>query len=164
MKKLQVSLLVLLIGLVLLPSTLLAQDGTPPPCCGPKPPTYGMAISNPTASDGSFTVSVDVLQSQGITRSQFVDRLSQALFPEKSADILVYSVTQTTSGQDARSQGFQMDSAAQGLIAMRQTLIYRLPRWTISSEELDKLDKVGLTDGQFSVTISFTKNMLLESN
>jgi hypothetical protein len=59
-------------------------------CC-PRGPTASDESDNAISFQGQFVMSDQMLQSQGITRAQYVDQLAAALFPNKPVDLVLPS-------------------------------------------------------------------------
>lgn len=141
MKKLEVCLAVLFVASILLPSTLLGQDTTPPKCCPNKSLSAGAFGGDACAPQfqGQFVVSDEMLQARGISRSQYVDRLSESLFPGAVVD-LVYP-----------SAGF----GDPYLMADQDNYLFRIPLYSVTAEELDGMNELGLADDMRYVSVLF---------
>src|SRR5437867_231357 len=101
--------------LMLLPGFASAQVDPPPPPCCPKGPS--MASEDETratpVSLSTFYASEGTLQTLGLTRSQFLARLSQGLFPGASVDVVVptsraVSVIDAVRGRAAAGEAGQV--------------------------------------------------------
>jgi len=158
MKKLEVCLIALLFALFFLTSTLMAQDTTPPRCCAKWVNSVGFLADDGGMPliQGEFAVSDTILALQGITRSQFVDRLSESLFPGKAVDVVLASI-QPIPGEEDNLIG-------QSLVDGQEIYFYRIPRYAIEAEDLDMLDKFGLTDGVAYVSVTFGNSVLQGTN
>jgi hypothetical protein len=173
MRMLRVSLLVVGLCLFVTPIVLVAQNGAnvdpPPPICCPRAPGLpGGEFVSPLVIQGQFTVSLGMLEAQGISRKQFVDRMSIALFPNKSADVVISTktmVSQTSlNGPDARLGRQNPDASGQGLIAIQETMFYRIPLYGLNDSDFDGMEQLGLTDGRIQITIKFVKGASLDTN
>jgi hypothetical protein len=157
MKTVWTFLLALFVFPVILPTTLLAQNDNPPKCCpqgGGSPGVQGEGKGMPTLQ-GQLLISDEMLQAQGSTRSQFLDRLALTIFPQRSVDLVV--VSKQVVPQSSLSGLTTTNS--QSLLGVEETLYYRTARLAVSNEDLDKFDQVGLTDGNFYVMISFRSKL-----
>ena len=83
MRILKVSLPLILVISFLLPVTLMAQAGGSKPSCCPK-----RSLESTPSIQGQFVMSDQMLRSQGITRSQYMNQLSTIVFPNKAVDIV----------------------------------------------------------------------------
>jgi len=158
MKKQEVCLIALVFALLLLPSTLMAQTTPPPRCCPIQGDSAGFLVEDgPLPSlKSEFVVSDAMLALQGITRSQFVDRLSESLFPGEAVDLVLSSIEPLLSGDKY--------FVGQSLVNGQEYYFYRIPRYALSSEQLDMLDQVGITDGVTYVEVTFVENVLTATN
>ena len=162
MKKLEVCPLALFLALLLPLSTLMAQETSPPDCCPNSTkmiaPPGGTAVS--PSPLGEFAVSDEMLELQGITRSQFLDRLSESLFPGQIVDLVLVEENLVVKPRfyDRAALG------RQNLMAVKEAYYYRVPLFAAESEDLDQLDKVGLTDGSVYVTIRFVNSTSPNAN
>jgi hypothetical protein len=171
MGMLRVSLLVFGLCILAAPIALMAQDGsgeTPPVCCPRSPELPGGDQINPVIIQGQFTISTGMLEAQGISRKQFVDRMSATFFPNKSADVVFSmktTVTQTSlDGANAGLGRQNLDTGRQGLIAIQQTLFYRIPLYGLNAADFEAVEQLGLTDGAIQFTIKFVRGASLNSN
>ncbi len=90
MRILKVSLPLFLVLTFLLPVTLMAQGGPRTPCCPLRGPESTVADMAPSIQ-AQFVMSDQMLRSQGITRSQYVNQLSTIVSPNKAMDIVLPS-------------------------------------------------------------------------
>lgn len=109
---------------------------------------------------GQLVFSEEMLQLQGITRSQLIDRLSENLFPNKAVDLILLSKHTVTQPNLAQLSGL----AGRSLIAVQETLFYRTPRYAITTEQLDKLNQLGLTDGTMYVMVKFAGSVSIDGD
>ncbi len=159
MKKLLVSLVIFGFLMLLAPISLLAQND-PPPCC-PRGP--GAAVQSQVVSlvaRGQLFVTTDMLQSQGITKREFVERLSTSMFAGKTVDLLV-SVKSTIS--QPKPGDLIGPSIWSSLVAVEETRTYRVPLNSLDAEQLEALDQFGLTDGVAQLTVKFVKSDAIKS-
>ena len=105
-----------------------------------------------------FFVSPTMLQLRGITRSQYIDQLSDSLFSGTQVTLGV-STTRTFSpaDRDVRPVIDTTTANEDALVAVEETRHYWLPRNRLNSEQLDKLDEVSITDGQVYIKIVFAE-------
>jgi hypothetical protein len=114
---------------------------------------------------GQLLVSSSLLQSQGITRQQFAERLSASLFPGRIVDVVLSSRSfvvrpaQSASGAGSANQNLEADGPS--LIAIQETAIYRVPLRGMAAESLDSIDQFGLSDGELQITIKFVNSASL---
>jgi hypothetical protein len=166
---LKVSLLVFGFCLLATPITLFAQDGggtiDPPPICCPQSPDFP---GGSLVIQGQFLVSTGMLDAQGITRKQFIDRLSATFFPDKPADVVLSTKTLVSqpslNGPNARLGRQNLDAGGQGLIAIQETLYYRIPLIGLNAADFEGVEQLGLTDGTIQITVRFVKGTSLGSN
>jgi hypothetical protein len=166
---LKVSLLVFGFCLLATPIALFAQDqhDPPPPCC-PRSPEFPGSQMSPVVIQGQFLVSTGMLEAQGITRKQFIDRLSATFFPDKPADVVLSTKTLVSqpslNGPDARLGRQNLDASGQGLFAIQQTMFYRIPLYGLNAADFDAVEQLGLTNGTILIMIEFVKGTSLGSN
>jgi hypothetical protein len=150
MKNPRVGLFLLLVAVsiaILIPCQAMAQDTNPPPCCDKEPPPGDSAVGAET--QGQVTMPDSVLLAMGLTRSQFLDRLAAALFPDKPIS-LIFSVTTTiTVSTDASAT----DTSP---VMVTVSYQYRISRSQMKAEEIDVLNQFVVTDGVTSIQIKFT--------
>jgi hypothetical protein len=152
MKKLVISLFALFVALTVLPSAVMAQTNPPPRCC----PTNRAAPEPPGAADdttmflGQVAVSDADLALQGFTRSQFIDRISETMFPGQTVDLVLSSADWALEPVDGAGDS----------VAVEEPYYFSVPRDAVASEDLDTVDQVILTDGSVYVAIIFTSGAL----
>jgi hypothetical protein len=168
MRMLKVSLLVFGFCLLTTPIALFAQEppkDPPPPCC-PRSPEFPQM--SPVVIQGQFLVSTGMLEAQGITRKQFVDRLSAAFFLDKPADVVLSTKTLVSqpslNGPNARLGRQNLDAGGRGLIAVEETAYYRIPLYGLNAADFEGMEQLGLTDGTIQIKIKFVKGASLGSN
>lgn len=157
MKKLEVFLFVVSIGLFLAPASMLAQNDPPPRCCPRSPGALVVQDSEESSLiQSEFIVSPTMLRVRGMTRSQYIDQVSNSLFAGTQVTLGVSAKRTLTLGDgDAPSAVDKTVANEEGLVAIRETRHYWLPRYRLNSEELDKLGEVSITDGQVYIKIVF---------
>ena len=99
MRMLKVSLPLFLVLSFLLPVALMAQALPPPKCCPHRGPESIVADTAPSIQ-GQFVMSDQMLRSQRITRSQYVNQLSKIVFPNKEVDIVLPSGPKKSNVKD----------------------------------------------------------------
>jgi hypothetical protein len=130
--------------MILIPCQALAQDTNPPPCCDQE-------FLPGSAAPGQVTMPDSVLLAMGLTRSQFLDRLTAGLFPDQPID-MIFSVTITISvPADASATNQSPESVT-------VTSQYRIPRSQMEAIVIDALDQVVVTDGVTYIQIKFTSS------
>ncbi len=151
MKKAEVCQIAFFFALLMLTSSVMAQTVDPPHCCPNSGDSVGIVGEDGgvLSLSGEFVISDAMLELQGITRSQFVDRLAGSLFPGKAVDLVLASVEPIPGEEDYL--------AGQTLVDGQEYYFYKIPRYAVSSEQLDMLDQVGITDGITYVELLFIK-------
>jgi len=140
-------------------SLAIAQSDPPPPCC--KSPSIQMEdqLQSSTATLSKFEVSEGMLFSLGITRGQFLERLSQSLLPGRVLNRVIYSTRfMNRPIIDSRRAGFtdgEPVSLEEGLIGVEQRRFYQIAREQLQAEQLAGLDELYLSDGEISIRVLF---------
>jgi hypothetical protein len=144
MKKSSVLVLSVLSLLILPCASAVAQPPVWPPCCGwtPKIVQGGMPFLQ-----AKLDISNQALQLQKLTRDQLLDQIAGTFFPGKKADLVILS-KQTTSTP------VFIDSVWT-LMFSEETIYYRTPRSSITTEYLNLVTEIGITDGESWVKINF---------
>jgi hypothetical protein len=152
MKKLEVSLIALFIALTILPSAVIAQTDPPSRCCPINRATPGNlgVDGNAPVLMGSVTISDAELAFQGITRSQFINQISESLFAGEAVDLVLSSVDWI----------LEPSADAQIILIGEEAYYFTVPRLAVTSEDLDTLNQVGLTNGIVYVMINFSSGSL----
>ena len=145
-----------LLFLMLWPGFASAQGGPPPPpCCGHSPSAaLEDEVGATPMSLSTFYASEGTLQTLGITRSQFLARLSQGLFPGRTVDV-VLPTSRLVRAVDGVRDGAAADEAGQ--VVVEESRYYRSPKERPETQVLDTLDALYLTDGRVYVKVTFTK-------
>jgi hypothetical protein len=157
MKKLLTIGFGLLILLLVAPLSLYAQSNPPPPpCCGDAP--SGLRGEG-GGSVGEVTTQIQVtrslLESQRLTRSQFIDRIADTLFPGKRLDLMYTSTRLLGRNGDRRVALRSNSESEEGLVGVQEKRIYQVSRERMRADEIEKIDQLFLTDGLVFVRISF---------
>ncbi len=107
-------------------------------------------------------VSAELLQSQGITRRAFVERVVQTLFTGRD----VYVLVTVTAAIDPSMQAATASNRIAGMRALlvQETRTYRVPLADLTPDEIDVLDSFSLTDGNVSVDMKFSSQAPSMSN
>ena len=163
MKKLDVCFVMFLGFILLAPIGLMAQvpDPPPPPCCPRGSEVVGQTQVSPLVAKGQLIITNGMLQAQGITKREFVERLSTTMFPGKTVDLLltvISTVNQPGSGEIARA-GYP-----QGLVTVQETRVYRVPLYSLDSAQMESLEQFGLTDGVGQLTVKFVETDAVKGN
>ena len=155
----EIGLLVLFVST----SLAIAQSDPPPPCCGGKgAPSIQMEaqLQSSGSSLSTFEVSEGLLLSLGVTRGQFLERLSQSLLPGRVLNRVIYSTRSMNRPMiDSRRVGStdgETVSLEEGLFAVEQRRFYQIPREQLQAEQLAGLDVLYLSDGEISIRVLFT--------
>jgi hypothetical protein len=146
------------VSLVLCPSYLAAQGSNPPPppCCefaaASTPPTITSTLpgTDPTGTISEISISDASLSAAGLTRSEFLDRIAIALFADKTTDLFIPFVIQTTDSTSAAT-----DVSADGAVESAPGLYLQIRRNLVTSEVVDTLDLIYLSDGQVCIKVVF---------
>jgi hypothetical protein len=154
MRSFKLIVVLILFGCVL-PLSLMAQGNPPPPCCPrssdvPVDPDDVQRPVVPVQSD--MIVPLQMLSSQTITRAQFIDRLSQVLFPGKDVEIVVAS---RLSGAGTAAPSVTATDIEDGLLAVQETRLYRVARQRLSTQQIERLNQVYIADGELYVKVTF---------
>jgi hypothetical protein len=122
-----------------------AQFPPQPPCCiwTPKGPIQG----GMPFLQAKLDVSNQALQLQGITRDQLLNQISSTFFIDKKVDLVILS-------KQIISKPVFSDS---GWIVMQveETIYYKTSRASITTDYLNAVSEIGLTDGATWVKINF---------
>jgi len=151
----------LIAGLLLslfFPSLANAQGGSPPPgCCMEQSAQKSESITQSGfVSQSQFDISDGAILRLGLSRSHFVDRLAELLFPGKQVT-LVISSTRTASRPFSRNG---TPSSEEGLVLVEERRFYQIPRDKFRTEDLNSLEQLYLSDGAVYVKINFIRNEL----
>lgn len=160
MKKCGMMLSAGVLALLLVTTAANAQGGgePPPPCCKDAQVVFDKDLLGAPAAEGQVDVSSSTLQLLRSTRSQFVDRLAEGLFPGRRVDLVLSStrlVLNPTAGGNNRVRG--TDSGDEGLVAVQEKRFYRMSRERVRSEDLDTIEQLYLTDGEVYIKVSFVR-------
>jgi hypothetical protein len=143
--------------LVLMPIFAVSREDLPlPPCCPRSPGVLDESPGPPPSLPGQslLVVSDSFLQSLAMTRSMFIDRVSRGIFPG-AVDGLTVSSEAVVNQVATQPAAGRLTPGGDGLVAIRETRVYRRPLLAIAPEELDKLDSLIVTNGGLSITIRF---------
>lgn len=154
MKSRGVALFAGVLTLLLVPCFALAQGGglPPPGCC-----THAFdrdAKSRELASNSQFEISESAIERMGLTRSQFIDRLSDAMFPGKQVAIVIPSSRISTRSPGREQHGILEED----LVAVEETRFYQIARNRMRSEDLNGLAQLYVTDGEVYLKINFIRS------
>jgi len=154
MKFRKTSPILVLAAIALLPCYVLAQGNDPPPptCCNqnaPPPPGGGDSIGpKAIAKDTMPQVSISdaTLQAMGVTRSQFLERLSAGLFPDADQAVdLVIPVYSQANASTVTADGTRV-------------LYYQIAKRLVAPEIIDAMDFLYVTDGKIYMEVIFIRN------
>ena len=161
---------VFIAGLVLtgmMSTTASAQGGDPfgnlpPPCCTSAPPRPDALVA---PSDlGSVRISESLLSSLQLTRYEFIDRLSNTLFPGHWVEVVMARTEEVPPGVTAfdRARFYQgNDGLGTGiLVGMRQTSFYQLALSDVTPDELNSQTELYIKSGSVYVQVSFSSEDL----
>jgi hypothetical protein len=97
-----------------------------------------------------ISVSEAGLSAAGLTRSEILDRIAVALFADKTADLFIPFVVQTTD-----SISVAIDVSADGTVKPAPVLYLQIRRSLVTSEVMDTLDLIYLSDGRVCIKVVF---------
>jgi hypothetical protein len=164
----------LLIAFVVVHRAAVAQGtGHPPPSpcsdriCSDQAVVGGAvpsSLQSPPATDaGAYvTVSDEVLRVMGISRVEFVDRVSSGFFPGVQVDLL-FSTTEMADPESSPLERLRLVTSDPsdppvGAVALEIRRIYLIPRSGVRADWFDRTDELVVTDGQTWVTIRFRES------
>ena len=142
-----------LLASLLVPGFVMAQgNGLPPPgCCYMAHDLDGQ--SREPASRSRVDISESAIERMGLTHSQFIDRLSDAMFPGKQVAVVIPSSRISSKLVGRGKYGLQ----EQDLVAVQETWFYQIARYRMRSEDLEGAAELYLTDGETYLKISFVR-------
>jgi hypothetical protein len=109
----------------------------------------------------SLVVSADASAALGLTRRQFVDRLSEALLPGKEIYWVVPMTRLLSAPAFQVAASLPSEGAAEPeLMAVQERRYYKVLKGQLQAAEMDRLTHLFVTDGQTYLRISFVKNDL----
>jgi len=143
---------------LLVPGFVMAQGGglPPPGCCNHV--FARNAQSRELASLSQFEISESAIERMGLTRSQFIDRLSDAMFPGKQVAIVIPSSRVSSKSLDRERHGILEED----LVAVEETRFYQIARSRMRSEDLNGLAQLYVTDGEIYLKINFRSDSSTE--
>ncbi len=158
MKAISVFVCAVVLSVILLPHYALAQGSDPPDCCG-KGSKYVMppGAPMPVPSVDHILISDASLQAMGISRSDFVDRLSASLLFGKNIDLII-SVSRSVGADAANALSEREENQAEMegiLLGVQEKRTYRVPRARLQASDVDALDEFSITDGTVVIGITF---------
>lgn len=151
------------LALLLLPCYVAAQGQDPPPTCCPRDgsgillPDPDLALAPDAETSGVITVSVSksALASMGMTRNDFVDRISALLFPGQAPDMLI-PTTSVVAPDLSFDEGSRRTYDAGGTpVSVRVRRLYMFPSSAVPKERIEGLDQLFLTDWRTYLQINF---------
>jgi len=166
MKNLKGSLILAVLWAILSASFAIAQGsgGTPlPPCCEPNgggaPAMLTDRDAKPAQNDQHrITISDSIVRLMGISRTEFIDRLSASLFPGRRIELVLSSTSLVDPGalliRKGRG-GFEPMDSDRSVVAVQLKRFYQVPRSLARSEEIDAQDQIFITDGESYIEVRF---------
>ena len=158
--------MIVCVAAVIFPAVALAQGGgePPPPCCNlvvPPPAPPGATVStDPVTGVLQVSISDATLQSLGMTRSEFLDRLGAGLFPDQQLNVLIPVILQTATMDPlvdgSTSLALVSDPDA---VPTAPVLYFQIPRSGLDAAALDLLNLLYLTDGTTSLRVVFIRDV-----
>ena len=129
----------------------MAQTFPPPPCC-PHDPIGDSLVGGTPLLQAKLVVSNQTLQAAGLTRDQLLNTISGTFFPDKKVDLIIIS-------KQMVSKPVFVDSTWT-VMATEQTTYYTTARSSITTDYLNAVTEIGLTDGNTWIKISFQDSTL----
>jgi hypothetical protein len=129
------------------------HDGLPPKCCSSPVPDED---SKPQSRDAQMKVAISdaMLSAIRVTRGEFLDRLAAALFGGRPTYVVLSSTNIVRNHQrESMSSG-----AAEALVAVQIRRLYQFSKDQVTTEDLDSLDQLYLTDGEVYLDVQFQRN------
>jgi hypothetical protein len=160
MKKFGLMLSAGVLSLLFVTTNASAQGGSEPPpgCCKEAQVVFDNDLLRAPAAEGQVDVSAATLQLLRSTRSQFVDRLAEGLFPGRRVDLVLSSTRLVLNPTDGSSNRVRATySGDQGLVAVQEKRFYRMSRERVRAEDLDAIEQLYLTDGEVYIKVSFVR-------
>jgi hypothetical protein len=146
------ALLAGVMSLLFVTNFAMAQGGgLPPPGCCTLDADDEQSLE--AASRSQFDISDGAIQRMGLTRSQFIDRLSDAMFPGKEVAIVIRSSRVSSKSLGREQRGILEED----LVAVEETRYYQIARSRMRSEDLSGLAQLYVTDGEIYVKINFIR-------
>jgi hypothetical protein len=124
----------------------MAQEIPPPPCCPHGDPIDGLVGGGPSLLT-KLVISNQTLQATGLTRDQLLNAISATFFPDKKADLIIVSKQTVTKPVFVNSTW--------AVMATEEKIYYRTSRSAITTDYLNAVTEIGLTDGSSWIKISF---------
>jgi len=117
----------------------------PPPCC---PIGDSIIIGGGMPSlTASLVISNQTLQATGLTRDQLLNAISASFFPDKNVDLIIIS-------KQTVSKPASLDSTWT-VMATETITYYKISRFSITTDYLNAVTEIGLTDGTTWIKIIF---------
>ena len=147
-------------------TTASAQGGDPfgnlpPPCCTSAPPRPDALVA---PSDlGAVRISESLLSSLQLTRYEFIDRLSNTLFPGQWVEIVMARTEEVPSATAFDRAQFYLDNDGLGtgsLVGMRRTSFYQLALSDVTPDELNGQNEWYIKSGSVYVQVSVSSEDL----
>ena len=160
MKKFGLMLSAGVVAMLFVTTNASAQGGSEPPpgCCKDIQVVFDNDLPNAPAAEGQVDVSAATLQLLRSTRSQFVDRLAEGLFPGKRVDLVLSSSRLVLNPTDRGNNRMRAsDPGDDGLVAVQERRFYRMSRERVRTEDLDATEQLYLTDGEVYIKVSFVR-------
>ena len=158
MKRISVSMYLVVLSVVLLPYFASAQGSDPPDCCN----NGSNSVVSQMVSVNQILISDDSLLAMGLSRSDLVDRLAGSLLLGKSLDLIIsvgHSIVPGATSELSERAGSR--AAVEGtLLGVQENRTYRVPRARLQASDLDALDELSITDGTVVIRITFKKAAL----
>jgi hypothetical protein len=139
-------LLGVLFFLILPICSAMAQTIPPPPCC-PRDPIGDSLVGGMPLLQAKLVVSNQTLQASGLTRDQLLNSIAGTFFSGKTVDLVIISKQIVAKPVFINS--------AWTMIATEEIQYYRTARSSITTDYLNAVTEIGLTDGNTWVKICF---------
>jgi hypothetical protein len=105
-----------------------------------------------------ISISEASLSAAGLTRSEFLDRIAVALFADKTTDLFIPFVIQTTDSTSVATDVIVKTASDDGAVESSGVLFLQIRRNLVTSEVMDTLDFLYLTDGQVCIKVVFLRD------
>jgi hypothetical protein len=145
MKKLYV-LIFSVLFLIIPCASIMAQSFPPPPCC-PHDPIGDSLVGGMPFLQAKLIISNQTLLATGMTRDQLLSSIAATYFPGKKADLVIIS-------KQTVAKPVFIDSEWT-VVATEETTYYRTARSSITTDYLNAVTEIGLTDKTSWVKIIF---------
>jgi hypothetical protein len=142
----------ILIFLIFPICSAMAQSFPPPPCCPRDPIQDSVIIGGLPSLGGDLVISNQTLQAAGMTRDQLLNAISASVFPGKNVDLVLISKQIVSKPA--------LVGSTWAVMATEETVYYTTSRASITTDYLNAVTEIGLTDGTTWIKISFQDDIV----